>query len=58
MKLQITGAQISPYTEQEENKLQRQKILMFISPIYKSGGLHEKHVVATWKLGNLLSIRL
>jgi len=22
----------------------------------KSGGLHEKHVVATWKLGNHLSI--
>ena len=25
---------------------------------FKSGGLHEKHVVATWKLGYLLSIRL
>jgi len=25
---------------------------------FKSGGLHEKHVVATWKLGNRLSIRL
>ena len=25
---------------------------------FKSGGLHEKHVVATWKLGNHLSIRL
>ena len=25
---------------------------------FKSGGLHEKHVVATWKLGNQLSIRL
>jgi len=24
----------------------------------KSGGLHEKHVVATWKLGNHLIIRL
>jgi len=24
----------------------------------KSGRLHEKHVVATWKLGNHLSIRL
>jgi hypothetical protein len=24
----------------------------------KSGGLHERHVVATWKLGNHLSIRL
>jgi hypothetical protein len=25
---------------------------------FKSGGLHEKHVVATWKLGTHLSIRL
>jgi len=25
---------------------------------FKSGGLHEKHVVATWKLGNHLSNRL
>jgi len=25
---------------------------------FKSGGLHEKHVVATWKLGKHLSIRL
>jgi len=25
---------------------------------FKSGGLLEKHVVATWKLGNHLSIRL
>jgi len=25
---------------------------------FKSGGLHEKHVVATWELGNHLSIHL
>jgi len=25
---------------------------------FKSGGLHEKDIVATWKLGNNLSIRL
>jgi len=25
---------------------------------FKSGGLHEKHAVATWSLGNHLSIRL
>jgi len=25
---------------------------------FKSGGLHEKHVVATWYLGNHLSICL
>jgi len=24
---------------------------------FKSGGLNEKHVAATWKLGNHLSIR-
>jgi hypothetical protein len=26
--------------------------------LFKSGGLHEKHVVATWKVGNPLSICL
>jgi hypothetical protein len=25
---------------------------------FKAGGLHEKHVVATWNLGNHLSVRL
>jgi len=25
---------------------------------FKSGGLHKKHVVAIWKLGNHLTIRL
>ena len=25
---------------------------------FKSGGLHERHVVSTWKLGKHLSIRL
>jgi hypothetical protein len=25
---------------------------------FNSGGLHEKHVVATWKLGNHVSVRL
>jgi len=29
-----TGVLISPYPDQEGNKLQRQKILMFIDPIY------------------------
>ena len=27
-----------------------------ITTEFKSGGLHEKHVVATWNLGNHLSI--
>jgi hypothetical protein len=29
-----------------------------VTRIFKSGGLHERHVVATWKLGNHLNIRL
>jgi len=29
-----------------------------VSRKFKSGGLHENHVVATWKQGNHLSIRL
>ena len=28
-----------------------------VTRIFKLGGLHERHVVATWKLGNHLSIR-
>ena len=34
------------------------QILKKVTRKFKSGGLHEKHVVATWKLGNHLSIRL
>jgi hypothetical protein len=30
--------------------------LTLITTKLKSGGLHEKHVVATWKVGNHLSI--
>ena len=37
------------YTNMKERKVTRK---------YKSGGLHERQVVATWKLGNHLSIRL
>jgi len=32
--------------------------MKLITNNFKSGGLHEKHVVATWKLGNHLSICL
>ena len=32
--------------------------LKLITNKFKSGGLHEKHVVATWNLGNHLSICL
>jgi len=30
----------------------------FVTTKFKSGGLHEKHVVATWNLGNHLNICL
>jgi len=30
--------------------------MKLVTTEFKSGGLHEKHVVATWNLGNHLSI--
>ena len=30
--------------------------IKLVATKFKSGGLHEKHVVATWNLGNNLSI--
>ena len=32
--------------------------MKLVTTAFKSGGLHEKHVVATWNLGNHLSICL
>ena len=32
--------------------------MKLVNTKFKSGGLHEKHVVATWNLGNHLSIFL
>jgi hypothetical protein len=32
------------------------KHMAFVTTKFKSGGLHEKHVVVTWKVGNHLSI--
>jgi len=32
------------------------KIMKLVTNKFKSGGPHEKHVVATWNLGNRLSI--
>ena len=32
--------------------------MKLVTTTFKSGGLHEKHVVATWNLGNHLSICL
>jgi len=34
------------------------KNMKLVTTRFKSGGLHEKHVVATWSLGNHLSIYL
>ena len=30
--------------------------MKLVTTKFKSGGLHEKHVVATWNLGNHLSV--
>ena len=32
--------------------------MKLVTAKFKSGGLHEKHVVATWNVGNYLSICL
>ena len=32
--------------------------MKLVTTKFKSGGLHEKHVVATWNLGNRLSVCL
>ena len=32
--------------------------MKLVTTRYKSGGLHEKHVVATWNVGNRLSVCL
>jgi len=34
------------------------QIMKFVTTRFKTGGLHKKHVVATWNLGNHLSICL
>jgi len=34
------------------------QIMKLVTNKFKSGGLHEKHVVATWNVGNHLSICL
>ena len=34
------------------------KTMKLVTTEFKSGGLHEKHVVATWSVGNRLSICL
>ena len=49
----ITGVLISPYPDQEGNKLQRQKILSFIYPIYN----HNWRNVSTIYIYNKTSIK-
>ena len=36
----------------------RTQIMKLVTTKFKSGGLHEKHVVATWNVGNRLSVCL
>ena len=48
-----TGVLISPYPDQEGNKLQRQKILMFIYPIYN----HNWRNISTIYIHNKTSIK-
>jgi len=36
---------------------QQSGIMKLVTTKFKSGGLNEKHVLATWNLGNHLSIR-
>jgi hypothetical protein len=50
---QYTGVLISPYTDQEGNKLQRQKILIFIHPIYN----HNWRNISTIYICNKTSIK-
>ena len=38
--------------------LYKKQNMKSVTTEFKSGGLHEKHVVATWNLGNRLSICL
>jgi len=35
---------------------QQSGVMKLVTTKFKSGGLHKKHVVATWNLGNHLSI--
>ena len=48
--IELSPAGSSYFTCKQNTKL--------VTTRFKSGGLHEKHVVATWNLGNHLSICL
>ena len=51
----ITAFVLSPSGSGYFTCIQNMKL---VTNKFKSGGLHEKHVVATWNLGNHLSICL
>ena len=51
----ITAIGLSPDGSGYFTCIQNMKL---VTNKFKSGGLHEKHVVATWNLGNHLSICL
>jgi len=51
----LTAIGLSPASSGYFTRKQNMKL---ITNKFKSGGLHEKHVVATWNLGNHLSICL
>jgi len=53
--INITAISLSPGGSGYFTCIQNMK---FVTTKFKSGGLHEKHVVATWNLGNHLSICL
>ena len=53
--LLFTAIELSPGGSGYFTCIQNMK---FVTNKFKSGGLHEKHVVATWNLGNHLSICL
>ena len=51
----VTATGLSPGGSGYFTCIQNMKL---VTNKFKSGGLHEKHVVATWNLGNHLSICL
>ena len=51
----ITAIRLSPGGSGYFTCIQNMKL---VTNKFKSGGLHEKHVVATWNVGNHLSICL
>ena len=53
--LLLTAIGLSPGGSSYFTCIQNMKL---VTNKFKSGGLHEKHVVATWNLGNHLSICL